>query len=409
MKKQLLLIAGLISTVSANAQQFVNDSVSMDPGYVNESYYSMENGEVENISNQTWDLAFDLSGFGAGVRINQHTGVEVYVLGSNTDWPTLDTTGMAWDALNNSDLFWGVGALNAAAGSSQTDLGWGEYNFVTHHINASRSFVLILADGSYKKLLIESLASGVYIFKSADLDGGNEVSNTVTKSNYTDKNFAYYSISSNTVLDREPTNNTWDIVFTKYVTELQPAVYYGVTGVLSNKGVYVRKAEGVDPEAAVFSDYTVDSVINVVGWDWKTFNMSSFSYDIEPDLSYFIEDKNNNIWQIKFERFDGSSTGKIVFGKRQVAAASLVENAEISALGVAPNPAINSAEIVFNSNASEANISIIGLNGKVVYQNVLSGTGLQSLNIDLSSFNSGMYMVQVSTENSTANTKLIKQ
>lgn len=409
MKKQLLLISGLFATVSLNAQQFVNDSISMTPGYLNESYYSMENGEVLNLSNQTWDLAFDLGGYGSGVRINQHSGVEVYVAGSNTDWATIDTTGMSWDKLNNSDKYWGLGALNTAAGSSQTDLGWGEYNFTTHHINASRSFVLKLADGSYKKLLIESLVSGVYTFKSADLDGGNEVSNTITKSDYTDKNFAYYSIASNTVLDREPANNAWDIVFTKYVTELQPTVFYGVTGVLTNKGVYGRKVENVDPETAIFSDYTVDSVINVVGHNWKSFNIQTYSYDIVADLSYFIEDKSNNIWQIKFERFDGSSTGKVVFGKRQVAAASLAENSDISALGVAPNPAVNSTEIVFNSEAPETNVAIIGLNGKVVYQNVVTGTGLQSLNVELSDFNSGMYIIQLTTNNSVATTKLMIQ
>lgn len=407
MKKQILLVAGLVAFSTAKAQTFVSDSVSMNTGYPNESYYSLENGEVLNVSNQTWDLAFDLGQFGAGVRVNQHAGVEVYVHGTNTDWSTLDTTGMAWNKLNNSDKYWGTGALNTAAGSSQIDLGWGEYNMTTHHINASRSFVLKFADGSYKKLLIESLVSGTYTFKTANLDGSSEISNTLTKTDYTNKNFAYYSIASNTILDREPTNNTWDFVFTKYATELFPGTFYTVTGALTNKGVYVRQADNTAPMDAVYDDFTTDSVINVIGYDWKAFGGGG--YTIKDSLSYFVEDKGGNLWQLKFERFDGSSTGKIVFGKRKISGASLVEQSDISSLGIAPNPASNNATIAFNSLVNETAISIVGMNGKVVYQNTLNGTGMKTLNVDVTSFRQGMYIVQLTTKNGVSTAKLIVQ
>ena len=310
----------------------------------------MENGEQANVDNTNWDLAFDLSGFGASIRTNEHIGTEVYVYPNGTDWANVDTTGMAWNTFHNSETTWAIGALDQSNNPSDPfDLGWGTYNPVTHQITGDSIHIIKLASGDYKKLMIESLASGVYSFKHADLNGANEVSNTVTKGNYTDKNFAYYSITNDVVIDREPANNTWDIVFTKYVGELGPGTYYGVTGVLSNNGVHVREANGVDPSTANYYDYTVDSVINVIGWDWKSFNMSTFSYDIAPDLSYLVEDQSGDIWHIVFTKFEGSMTGKVVFSKELISSASIDPLQDITSFGIYPNPAGDQTTLVFLS------------------------------------------------------------
>ena len=50
----------------------------------------------------------------------------------------------------------------------------------------------------------------------ANLDGTDEVSETVVCSDYTDKNFLYYSLHTGEVIDREPAAASWDILFTKY-------------------------------------------------------------------------------------------------------------------------------------------------------------------------------------------------
>lgn len=397
MKKHLLLTA-FIGTGFGLTAQMVQDSVEMLPGYTNESYYSLSNDEQANVINTNWDIAFDLSGFGATIRANEHTGTETYVYPNGTDWSNVDTTGMAWNVLHNGDEKWSIGAFNKGNVSANPfDLGWGIYSPVTHHITGDSIHILKLASGAYKKLMIESLAGGVYTFKHADLNGANEVSATVTKGDYTDKNFAYYSIDNDVTIDREPANNTWDIVFTKYVTQLSPGTHYGVTGVLSNNGVYVREASGVDPATAVYTDYTVDSVINVVGWDWKSFNMGTFMYDIEPDLSYFIQDLDGNIWHLVFTRFEGTSTGKIVFAKELVSSASLVENEDISSFGVYPNPADDKATIVYNSNVDEVHLTITNINGAAMHQQEFNGTGFNTEQVNVSTFPTGVYFVRLST------------
>lgn len=378
----------------------------MNPGYINESYYSLANDEQANVINTNWDIAFDLSGFGSSVRTNEHAGTEVYAY-TGSDWANVDTNGMVWDSYHNSETTWSVGALDQSANSADPfDLGWGSYNVVTHQIIGSKIYIIKLSSGEYKKLMIESLISGVYTFKHADVDGQNEVTNMVTKSDHTDKNFVYYSIANDMVIDREPANNTWDIVFTKYVAELGPGTYYGVTGVLSNNGVHVREANGVDPATANFYDYAVDSVISVIGWDWKSFNMTTFSYDIAPDLSYFVEDLSGDIWHIVFTKFEGTSTGKVVFAKEKVSSASIDDLEDITSLAVYPNPADDQTTLVFNSSASHVDLSILDLGGKVVLNETITEKGFVTHSISLASMKAGTYFVRLTTTNGTTTEKL---
>lgn len=404
MKKSILFTLLLGSYLPVHAQ--VQDSIKMMPGYTNESYYSLSNGEEANVDNTNWDIAFDLSGYGSSVRSNEHTGTEVHLY-SGSDWATVDTTGMTWDSYHNSETSWSEGSFDQSADPSDPfDLGWGSYNVVTHQITGTRIYIVKLASGDYKKIMIESLISGVYTFKHADVDGANEVTNTVTKADYFDKNFAYYSIANDIVIDREPANTTWDIVFTKYVAELGPGTYYGVTGVLSNNGVHVREANGVAPASANFYDYAVDSVINVIGWDWKSFNMTTFSYDIASDLSYFVEDQSGDIWHIVFSGFEGSATGKVVFSKELVSSASIDPLQDVTAVGIYPNPASDQTTLVFNSSADQVDVSIIDLGGKVVMNEQVVEKGFVSYPVSLIGLKAGTYFVRLTTSNGTTTKKL---
>ena len=409
MKTRILLgiFIGAGFTVSA---QLVEDSIEMLPGYTNESYYSLSNDEQLNVVNTDWDIAFDLGGFGSSIRTNEHIGTEVYVYTNGTDWSTVDTTGMQWNSMHNSETRWSFGSFDQSInGSNPFDIGWGVYNPVTHAISGDSIHIVKLSSGDYKKVMIESLTSGVYTFKHADLNGSNEVSASITKSDYTDKNFVYYSIVNDLTIDREPANDSWDIVFTKYSALLPQGANYGVTGILANKGVHVREANGVSPATAVYTDYAVDSVINVIGWDWKSFNMTSFSYDIAPDLSYFVEDQTGNIWHLLFTKFEGGSTGKVVFAKEQISSASIDDLKDLTAFGMYPNPANEQTTVVFNSTAESVQISIVDLSGKQVFQKELTEKGLVTCLISTSDYRAGSYFVQLITASGITTKKLIIQ
>lgn len=67
--KKLLLAIAL--PFAANAQ--VADMVSVNPGYTNQTFYSMQNGTVSSVVNTDWDLAFQVSGFKLPLPSTQKT------------------------------------------------------------------------------------------------------------------------------------------------------------------------------------------------------------------------------------------------------------------------------------------------------------------------------------------------
>jgi hypothetical protein len=389
MKKILLCALGL----SSYAMSQTADSISLEVGYSNDSYYSFENGEVLNTAADNWDLAFELDVFGAGVRVNNsRSSVWVYP-GAITDWTSLDTNGMvsSWENNLNDYSTWALGALNLAADqSSSTDLGWGEYNTITHQIEGSRIFVIELNDGSFRKLFIEDLAAGAYAFKTDFIDNSNEVNTIITKANYTGKNFVYFDVLTGTVIDREPLSSSWDVLFTNYILELAPGYIGSVTGALQNLNVQVSKVENTP--VATSSYGTFETEINTIGYDWKSFNMSTFSYDIVNDLSYFVQLENGDVWKLVFTDFGGSSTGKIYFTKEKIESAG-VPSIDVN-ISIYPNPVQNALNI--ESSKSLNSIEIISAQGERVFE--LDKQTTSSTSIDLSQLENGVYFLKALTE-----------
>lgn len=407
MKRIILSTLSLIALNTVNAQQ-VSDVVSTGAGYTNSVFYSLENGEVANVSNEDWDVAFNTSLFGVDIRINDGKGVELYTYpnGDTADFMTLDTAGIAgWTPNYNSSESWDYGAFNDGANGGSFDYGWGVYNSTTHYVTGDSVFVIKTLAGAYKKIWIESLASGHYNYKYSDIDNSNMVSESIQLSTYSDKNYFYYSLDNGTVIDREPATGTWDFVATKYLAPQPQGGYYSSTGVLTNRGLKTREARNTPTASALWGDFTEEEAIDVMGYDWKSFNMTTYSYDIEADLSYFISDRAGNIWHIIFTGFGGSSTGDIEFTKEMISAVSIEENNAIN-LGLYPNPASSQVTLLFETEESSI-VSIYDLQGKVVYSNEFFGTGFNQQVLDVSNLNAGIYNVTIQSENKIGTQKLI--
>ena len=398
MKRTILLMAALYAGLHASAQE----TVSMGSGYSNENYYSLSSGDEISVVRDNWDIAFASDGLGSSsstIRINGSIGTELYLFSNDTaDWGSLDTTGFQWSQLINSETDWSTGAFQNQTPASGFDLGWGTYNSITHIVSGDRIFLLKLANGVYKKLIIDQLTGGEFTFHYADLDGSNLVETSVSKSNYAGKNFGYYSLQNNVSLDREPLANSWDLLFTKYVVDLGGGYLYGVTGVLANAGIQVAQANSVNNVLTEsWQGHSFDDNIGTIGWDWKSFNMTTFAYEIEDSLVYFIEDEIGNIHKVVFTGFGGSSTGDFIFTKELVNAVGLTEfKNEI--LNVYPNPASGIINVIFSSNDNEVALSIVDLSGRTVASRELNvNAGMAQESIDISHLNSGVYLLTLRT------------
>merc|ERR1711965_484474 len=115
-------------------------------------------------------------------------------------------------------------------------------------------------------------------------------------------------------MDLEPSTG-WDMLFLRYVEEIQPGVNYGVTGTLTHPNVRVQEQSGLmDP----FMDGVLDATamtdsINVVGWDWK--NYAGGAFTVLDDRCYFMETVTGAHWRVVFTGFEGSMTGNVELGK----------------------------------------------------------------------------------------------
>ena len=412
MNKSLLILAIISFSIAVTSQ--VYDSVYLQPSYTNQSYYNLNSGEIANVDNENWDLAFSLSAYGSSIRINGKTGTELYVYpnGDTSSWSSVDISGIAsWTKLYDSDTSWSLGAFDASANpGNPLDLGWGIYNTVTHHILGDSLHVIKLSNGDYKKLQVMKLAGGTYEFRYANIDGSNEVNASVSKSSFINKNFGYYSIQNQIEIDREPDTDLWHLVFTKYVGQLSPGLFYGVTGVLSNKNILVAQEEQVDVNTVSSPSNPYQTEINTIGYDWKSY--SGGGYVLESDLCYFIKDANDDIWKLFLTGFEGGSTGKVVFGKQALTASNTSEIDAIKTFAIYPNPTIDNRITVlydFNTISANDNLFIHNLNGELLQSHRLSQYGFNQKSISLTDFSKGVYLISVRIGNDVVTEKLIIQ
>ena len=376
MRKILLVFAALGLSFNLNAQTTVTDSVSILPGYANQAWYSLENGQAGTAPKNNWDLAFEISMFGTSIHINSVAGVRLwtYPNGDTSDFLSIDTSGFSsWTAQYNTDTYWNVGAFDVNADPADPfDVGWGIYNMVNHVITGDSLFVIRLRDSTYRQLHVMNLASGSYNLRWANLDGTGLQNMSVLKSSFAGKNFGYLNIQSNATLDREPASDSWDLLFTQY-TGFVPAPY-NVVGILTNRGIQTAKVSNVgDP--ATFDDWSsqsFDSLINVIGYDWKTFN--GMAFEIQDSLVYFLKNADEEVWKLVLTGFGGSATGTFKFNKTLLSVTGASDKQMEKDVMVFPNPSNGDFQILTSRNG-QLEIALYDLSGKRVWQREISSDG----------------------------------
>lgn len=394
MRKLLSLLFVLIGFASL-AQTEV--SLTLDASYTKKVFYSFENGEVGSMRNDNWDIAIaTYSTQTASIRINGGFGAELfqYTGGDTASWNNLDTAGLStltnWKQCRDNQSAFEPSAFEANA-SGHPDYGWGKYNSVTHNVVGTSLFVLKTVVGDYKKVWIkEQKAIGNNIqIEVADLDNANNYTKTINKS-VGSKNYVYLNLATETLMDNEPSNQTYDLVFTKYEGLAGPNAYYPLTGVILNRGVKSAEVRGLPVEDADLAAASFTEDIDVIGSDWKSFNMDIFQWELPDSLSYYVEDLKGNIWHLWFTDWEGASTGNLKFKQQLVVTANVSELENKSGIKIYPNPATENFTLQLNDEVTQ--ISIFDVTGKMVYVN--NNLKFNELNLSATDLGSGLFFVQ---------------
>lgn len=382
-----------------------SETVSIGESYSKTVYYNLNEGVVATHDLDAWDIAFELQGFTAAIRSNGGAGTLVYAVdgASFDDFATIDTTGMSasWTPLYNPETTWQSGAFNMGADPNTGNFGWGEYNFTTHTVEGKTVYVIVRPDGITRKFMVESLRGGVFYIRYASIDNTIDEELEIDKNDFFDKNFAYLSFKTDEVLDLEPVNYGWHLQFTKYIGFVgdNGDVPYGVTGVRSNYGLWTAQMNGVDPMTVDSKDAQYDSLINVIGHDWKYYDFNE-GWVVLDDVVYFVQLGGVNLYRIYFTGFGGMGTGDIAFENSDSPISSVeIENLENA---VSPVPAqagesvrIKSTEL---ANAGKVTIRVVSATGtQVSYSNNQVSNG--EVVLSTAELASGAYFAVVELEN----------
>jgi hypothetical protein len=423
MKRTLLSAAAMILVSQAMAQgPVVTDTVYTGANYVNNKWYSLQNDEVGTAVSSDWDIALAASAspnssLTATILFNYKVG-KVYAVPNATPANSFDTLATVdftvLTELMNDDSTWTGGALNRAAGSGQFDYGWGTYNMTSHNVDASRVFVVKYNDNSVKKFYINLLSTqGKYEIISADLGNGTaHTQQDLVITPYGTKNFVYYKINTNTVIDREPASADWDFTFLQYPASISPGMQYASFGILNNVDVEAVKVSGV-ADVDNFNNYqsqTFSDLTNSIGYNWK----NAQAQTVPADVVYFVKVADGNIWKLVFTKFTTGSTAvdpqannMNVFKKQNLTTLGLNDAKNNLFVELYPNPAKETATLVIDTKA-DTKIQVVSMNGAIASE-VNVGSGFQTVELNTRDLNNGVYFVNVVNADKAVTQRLVVQ
>ncbi|NPD47895.1 MULTISPECIES: T9SS type A sorting domain-containing protein [unclassified Lentimicrobium] len=418
MNKIFTVLLASLFAITTMAQ--TNVEVITGASYVDDVYYSFNNGTVVTTPRNNWDIAFAPDNFNVSILANNGYGVEVYTYpnGAIADWASLDTTGLStWAPMYNSteDLYDGAFLRNMDY-ENAFDQGWGVYNMATHIIEGDSLFVIKTVGGDYKKLAIveanPNSTANTWSFKFANLDGSDEQVVDFGADQYKDMNYVHYSMDNNEFLNREPNSTDWQLLFTKYFDYSIP---YYVSGVQINSE-YVTVQQIDEVNQVDFEDYVetdFNSNLSEIGSDWKEFDMASFTYTVEEQRVYFTKVMNetatdSTYWKLYFTAFGGSSDGVYSFTQKNITDGTFLNELEgVALFQLYPNPANTILHLVTDLQTT-MDVAIYDISGKLVYnQEIKHGFNQEEINI--SELKSGVYNLSISTDKGMTSQKFIKQ
>lgn len=263
--------------------------VELGGNYANQIYYDLETNSVLRQNNrEVWDLAFESGEAGFHILLNE-SRVMAAALSSETDINALTSDAgltYTWDLHTGNLDSTAIGNWQSLGKVYAIDLGTG----------------LSGASLGKKKLKVVSVSNTEYQIQFADLNSTSAHTFTIPKSSTA--GFTYFSMTGNgTLMDIEPDKGTWDLVFTAYCHVFDEHTPYSVVGVLSNRyGVKVQEVTipFADLEHSDILESAFEDRINVIGYDWKTYDFDNGTYVVSSNRTFVVKTINGRYYKLRF-------------------------------------------------------------------------------------------------------------
>lgn len=377
--------------------------VSMSANYANRVFFNFDDGQLNSHVADNWDVAFwRISSTDFGTRVNDAKNIEVYEASAEpSDWDNIQIGNIgSWgEVLYNPDQTESL--QEGAFEQGSATYGWGEYNFITHHIEGKVIFVLkYLQDDSYVKFMITDYFGG-YTFKYAKWNGTSwGETQTQTIANGTNNHyFNYFSFATNEIVaNNEPEIGSWDLMFTRYWTFYNNIMMYRMAGVIQSPDLEVARVE----ETQATNEFTIPTTgfsknITSIGHSWKP---TSGVYD---NVVYYVK-KGEDIYRLYFIENGGASTGNMYFKYKKVAGNMGVTDLSRTEVKVYPNPVVHQLNI--ESKELVQLIQIVNSNGQILLQTRPQSNKTM---VNVSGLIKGVYYLKIHTEKGVQTSTVLKK
>ncbi|PBQ30247.1 hypothetical protein CNR22_00220 [Sphingobacteriaceae bacterium] len=276
--------------------ELIDMQVAMETDYKNQIWFSLNESKVmyTNLKSD-WDITFECSSNGFHVMLNGSKSMKAF-----------KTTYAALEEVSDTAGIGSTGKADMPSGTlDSTAIGdWVKDNKV-YIIN--RGYNEKGQHQGYYKLKLLSVNATEYTFEYSTITNPKTMQGTITKNS--DCNFVAYSFSTNQACANiEPKKQEYDICFTQYTHYFnEEKMYYLVTGALVNN--YNTRVIKLKDKA--FADITIKDTINrpfsirrdVIGYDWKDYNLNTNVYTTYPQICYIISDSRGYFYKLHFIDF----------------------------------------------------------------------------------------------------------
>lgn len=269
--------------------------------YSQGQFYQLSTDSVVlTIQNSTWDLAFECSDEGSHILLNT----------ANFMFATLTELQSVEDSLDSSLPFdWKWDATDGNLDSTALS-GW--------QLNPGKVYLINRGTLSpqFVKISFEGVYGQTYRFQYQLVDDSLVYTREVNKD--TSYHFVHFSFDSHSELKAEPPKTEWDLYFTRYTyifyqgdpdapipfsDEYLPYIVVGtftnyLSGVLTAED---REKNFDDVLLADTADFDFQADKDVIGWNWKVFNFSTYS--IVNPLFFVVKATDHQIYKLHFVNF----------------------------------------------------------------------------------------------------------
>lgn len=320
----ILLLSSCFKEEDKRTQNGNIDAVSMKLGedYGNVFYYNLNTQKIvsQNLWSD-WDLAFYAQADAYHIKMNDGANMKAYNTQS-ADFEAVTSLNPSWPSLVDD----ATGNLDNLALSYEIDYTKGDSTFYKPKV-----YILLLGSDAlgnelgYKKISLLYTYLNQYAVKFSNLDNSETYTYTVLKD--VTVNYVHFKFQNGgKQLLIEPDKLTWDVVFTRstditITNDFTDTIFdYSVTSVLLNplysKGYLETEIPFEDINTANIKNSEFTNQLNIIGFDFKAFNLVTGNYSIRKDRAYIVKDINDFVYKIKFLGFydpDTNLKGTITF------------------------------------------------------------------------------------------------